>query len=98
MLFIPALGFDGLIGYSPITMVINAIGMRKVRAKFFANGAAPGGVLEHIGTIKEPQLRYVSYHNYGSNLNVNNYNDTKKNHATIVKLIATLKRATKTTV
>lgn len=28
----------------------------------------------------------------------NNYNDTKKNHATIVKLIATLKRATKTTV
>lgn len=50
------------------------------------------------GTIKEPQMQYVSYHNYGSYLNVNNYNDTKKNHATIVKLIATLKRATKTTV
>lgn len=49
-------------------------------------------------TIKEPQMQYVSYHNYGSYLNVNNYNDTKKNHATIVKLIATLKRATKTTV
>lgn len=48
------------------------------------------GVMEHPGTIKEP--------NYGSYLNVNNYNDTKKNHATIVKLIATLKRATKTTV
>lgn len=41
---------------------------------------------------------YVSYHNYVSYLNVNNYNDTKKNHATIVKLIATLTRATKTTV
>src|SRR5690625_5344410 len=24
-------------------------------AKFFANGAAPGGVLEHPGTIKDPQ-------------------------------------------
>ena len=40
-------------------------------------------------------MQYVSYHNYGSYLNVNNYYDTKKNHATIVKLIATLKRATK---
>jgi phage portal protein BeeE len=24
-------------------------------AKFFANGATPGGVLEHPGTIKDPQ-------------------------------------------
>ena len=30
-------------------------------------------------------------------LDVNNYNNTKRNHATIVKLIATLKRATTTT-
>ena len=51
------------------------------------------------GTPRHDQrMQYVSYHNYGSYLNVNNYNDTKKNHATIVKLIATLKRATKTTV
>lgn len=56
------------------------------------------GVMEHPGTIKESQMQYVSYHNYGSYLNVNNYNDTKKNHATIVKFIATLTRATKTTV
>ena len=54
--------------------------------------------MEHPGTIKELQMQYVSYHNYGSYLNVNNYNDTKKNHATIVKLIAALTRATKTTV
>ena len=53
------------------------------------------GVMEHPGTIKEPQMQYVSYHNYGSYLNVNNYKDTKKNHATIVKLIATLTRAIK---
>ena len=31
------------------------------------------------------------------NLDANNYNNTKRNHATIVKLIATLKRATTTT-
>ena len=43
-------------------------------------------------------MKYVSDHNYVSYLNVNNYNNTKKNHATIVKFIATLTRATKTTV
>ena len=56
---IPGLGFDGLVGYSPIAMAKNAIGMaiacEEYGAKFFANGAAPGGVLEHPGTIKEPQ-------------------------------------------
>ena len=56
---IPGLGFDGLVGYSPIAMAKNAIGMaiacEEYGAKFFANGAAPGGVLEHPGTIKDPQ-------------------------------------------
>ena len=46
-------------GYSPIAMAKNAIGMaiacEEYGAKFFANGAAPGGVLEHPGTIKDPQ-------------------------------------------
>jgi len=59
VLHIPGLGFDGLIGYSPIAMAKNAIGMaiacEEYGAKFFANGAAPGGVLEHPGTIKDPQ-------------------------------------------
>ena len=40
-------------------MAKNAIGMaiacEEYGAKFFANGAAPGGVLEHPGTIKDPQ-------------------------------------------
>ena len=98
MLPILGMDFDGLIGYSPIVMAKNASVWEEYSAKFFANGAAPGGVLEHSGTIKEPHLQYVSYHNYGSYLIVNNYNDFKKNHATIVKFIATLKRATKTTV
>lgn len=54
---IPGLGFDGLIGYSPIAMAKNAIGMslatEEYGASFFANGANPGGVLEHPGVIKD---------------------------------------------
>ena len=58
VLHIPGLGFDGLVGYSPIAMAKNAIGMaiacEEYGAKFFANGAAPSGVLEHPGVIKDP--------------------------------------------
>ena len=57
VLHIPALGFDGLVGYSPIAMAKNSIGVglacEEYGAKFFANGAAPSGVLEHPGTIKD---------------------------------------------
>lgn len=59
VLHIPGLGFDGIIGYSPIAMAKNSIGMaiatEEYGAKFFANGANPGGVLEHPGTIKDIQ-------------------------------------------
>jgi len=58
VLHIPGLGFDGLVGYSPIAMARNAIGMamacEEYGAKFFANGASPSGVLEHPSTIKNP--------------------------------------------
>ena len=58
VLHIPGLGFDGLVGYSPIAMAKNSIGMsiacEEYGSKFFANGAAPSGVLEHPGTIKDP--------------------------------------------
>ena len=58
VLHVPGLGFDGLVGYSPIAMAKNAIGLAQATedygASFFANGAAPGGVLEHPGTIKDP--------------------------------------------
>ena len=58
VLHIPGLGFDGLIGYSPVAMAKNAIGMaiatEEYGAKFFANGANPGGVLEHPGVVKDP--------------------------------------------
>lgn len=59
VLHIPGLGFDGLVGYSPIAMAKNSIGMaiacEEYGAKFFANGATPGGILEHPGTVKDPQ-------------------------------------------
>jgi phage portal protein, HK97 family len=58
VLHVPGLGFDGLVGYSPIAMSKNAIGMaiacEEYGAKFFANGANPGGVLEHPSTLKDP--------------------------------------------
>lgn len=59
VLHIPGLGFDGLIGYSPIAMAKNAVGLALATedygAAFFANGANPGGVLEHPGVIKPEQ-------------------------------------------
>jgi len=59
VLHIPGLGFDGLVGYSPIAMAKNAIGMaiatEEFGARFFSNGASPGGVLEHPGVVKDPK-------------------------------------------
>lgn len=58
ILHVPGLGFDGLVGYSPIAMAKNAIGLaiaaEEYGSKFYANGAAPSGVLEHPGTLKDP--------------------------------------------
>lgn len=65
VLHIPGLGFDGLIGYSPIAMAKNAIGMAMAcedyGASFFQNGAQPGGVLEHPGIIKDPERVRASW-------------------------------------
>ena len=58
VLHVPGLGFDGLVGYSPIAMAKNAIGLaiatEEYGAKFFANGATPGGLLEYPGVVKDP--------------------------------------------
>jgi len=47
------------VGYSPIAMSKNAIGIalatEEYGAAFFKNGANPGGVLEHPGVIKDVQ-------------------------------------------
>jgi len=58
MFHIPGLGFNGLVGFSPIAMMKNALGstmaVEKFGSAFFRNGAQPSGVLEHPGTLKDP--------------------------------------------
>ncbi|MBG9980450.1 phage portal protein [Facklamia lactis] len=76
VLHIPGLGFDGLMGYSPIAMAKNAIGValatEEYGAKFFANGAQPGGVLEHPGIIKDPErVRNSWSQSFGGSSNSN---------------------------
>ena len=74
VLHIPALGFDGLVGYSPIAMARNSIGMaiacEDFGASFFRNGAAPSGVLEHLEVLKNPEkLRAAWEAQYGGSRN-----------------------------
>ena len=76
VLHVPGLGFDGLVGYSPIAMAKNAIGMaiacEEYGAKFFANGATPGGILEHPGVIKDPERVRESWNSaFGGSSNAN---------------------------
>ena len=55
---VPGLGFNGLIGFSPIAMMKNSLGtsiaVDKYGSSFFKNGAQPSGVLEHHGVVKDP--------------------------------------------
>ena len=59
ILHIPGLGFNGLVGFSPIAMMKNPLGstlaVEKYGASFFKNNAQPAGVLEHPGTLKNPE-------------------------------------------
>lgn len=67
VLHVPGLGFDGLVGYSPIAMAKDAIGLaiaaEEYGSKFFANGAQPSGVLEHPGTLTHPENLRESWQN-----------------------------------
>lgn len=76
VLHIPGLGFDGLVGYSPIAMAKNAIGLaiatEEYGSKFFANGATPGGILEHPGVVKDPERVRESWNTaFGGSANAN---------------------------
>ncbi len=58
VLHIPGLGFDGILGYSPIAMAKSAVGMslaaEEYGSRFFANDARPSLVLQHPGVVKDP--------------------------------------------
>lgn len=74
VLHIPALGFNGIQGFSPIAMARNAIGVsiatEEFGAKFFENGARPSGILEHPGIIKNTdKLREEWQKVYGGSSN-----------------------------
>ena len=74
VLHIPGLGFDGLVGYSPIAMMKNSIGTaiatEEFGGKFFENGATPSGVLEHPGILKDPEKLRKSWQSaYGGSGN-----------------------------
>ena len=53
-------GFDGIQGYSPITMAREAIafgrGIEEFGSRFFANGANHGGVVEHPGSLSDAAM------------------------------------------
>ena len=59
VLHIPGLGFDGIMGYSPIALEKNAIGLgiaaEEYGSRFFQNGARPSGILTHPNTVKDPK-------------------------------------------
>ena len=57
MLHIPGFGFDGIIGYSPISLMKESIGLNKgaerYAAELFANDARPNGVVSLEGELSE---------------------------------------------
>ena len=52
------LGKNGIVGYSPVRLAMQSIGLglgtEEYGARFFGNGARPGGVLKHPGKLSEP--------------------------------------------
>ncbi len=74
VLHIPGLGFDGIMGYSPIAIERNAIGLgiaaEEYGGKFFSNGARPSGILTHPNTVKNPKALRESWNAaYGGSSN-----------------------------
>jgi HK97 family phage portal protein len=62
ILHVPGMGYDGIVGYSPLTMERQAVALQLAQeeyaGRFFANNARPNIVLKTAGTVKDPaQLR-----------------------------------------
>jgi len=63
MLHVPALGFDGIRGHSPIWMARQAIGLglalEEYAGRFFSNDSTSGGFLEHPGKLSAEAKKNV---------------------------------------
>lgn len=63
VLHMKGLGSDGLVGYSPIRMAREAIGLglatEEFGSRFFSNGAQPSGIVEYPGKMSD--LAYKRY-------------------------------------
>lgn len=57
ILHVPGMGFDGIVGYSPIRVAAETIGTgmaaQKYIGSFFKNGAVPRGILEHPSNMSQ---------------------------------------------
>lgn len=55
IMHVPGLGYDGLVGYSPISLAREALGLalaaQEHASRYFENGGEPGGVLQHPGKL-----------------------------------------------
>ena len=76
VLHVSGLSYDGLVGYSPIAMAKQSIGLsiaaEEFGSKFYANSAVPSGILEHPGILKDPSKVRESWMNtFGGSANSN---------------------------
>ena len=74
ILHIPGMGFDGIVGCSPVAREkkVRGLGMaaEEYGSRFFSNGATPSGVLTHPNTVKNPAALRQSWNAaYGGNAN-----------------------------
>ena len=74
VLHIPGMGFDGIMGYSPIALMKTTLGLtlaaEEYGSKVFGNGATPAGVLTHPNRLKDPEkLRNAWNAAYGGSAN-----------------------------
>ncbi|TFE30827.1 phage portal protein [Cohnella luojiensis] len=60
VLHIPGFGFDGIVGYNPVKLAQEAIGLslaaEEFGATFFGNGATPSGVIEYPEALSDKAL------------------------------------------
>lgn len=64
MIHIPAFGFDGVVGYSPVAVARQAMGLAKAQeafgARFFGNDQKSGGFLKHPGKLSDEARRNLA--------------------------------------